>query len=113
NYAPELVDEVIGVEASEAYAAAREVLHEEGLLVGPSSGANLEAAARLAQRPEHEGTTIVVILADTGERYLSAGVFGPRPAGDSGPGVPEEREVPVPSVGERPQAPVRPSCACR
>lgn len=89
NYAPELVDEVIGVEASEAYAAAREVLHEEGLLVGPSSGANLEAAARLAQRPAHEGTTIVVILADTGERYLSAGVFGPRPAGDSGPGVPD------------------------
>ncbi|UVY83565.1 cysteine synthase family protein [Brachybacterium sp. NBEC-018] len=79
NYDAALVDEVVGVEAAEAYAAARAALHEEGLLVGPSAGANLEVAARLAQRPELEGATIVVILADTGERYLSAGVFGARP----------------------------------
>jgi cysteine synthase A len=80
NYDPSVVDEVVAVEAAEAFAAARAVLHEEGILVGPSAGANLEVAARLAARPEFAGATIVAILADTGERYLSAGVFGARPA---------------------------------
>lgn len=88
NYDPAVVDEVVAVEAAEAYAAARALLHQEGLLVGASAGATLEVAARLAGRPEHAGATIVAILADTGERYLSAGVFGPRPS--------TERPAPAP-----------------
>jgi len=82
NYDAAVVDEVVAVEAAEAFAAARALLHEEGLLVGASAGATLEVAARLAGRPEYAGATIVAILADTGERYLSAGVFGPRPSAE-------------------------------
>lgn len=68
-------DEIITVESEEAFAAAKELSRAEGLLVGISSGAAVFAAAKLAQRPENEGKTIVVLLADTGERYLSTQLF--------------------------------------
>ncbi len=75
NYDTEIADEVIAIEAAEAYEAARAVLREEGLFVGSSAGAALAVAVRLAQRPEHEGQTIVVVIPDTGERYLSTKLF--------------------------------------
>lgn len=75
NYDTSIADEVIQVEATEAYGFSRAVLQSESLLVGPSSGAVLAAATRLAQRPENAEKTIVAILPDTGERYLNAGVF--------------------------------------
>ena len=78
NYDLTIADEVQQVEAEEAYATARALLREQGLLVGPSAGATVAVAARLALRPENEGKTIVAVLPDTGERYLSAGVFAPR-----------------------------------
>ncbi len=68
-------DEVIPVENDDAFAAAREASHTEGLLVGISSGAALHAAKVLARRPENAGKTIVVLLPDTGERYLSTELF--------------------------------------
>lgn len=78
NYDVTIADEVIPIEAAAAYATARELLREEGLLVGASSGAIVAAATILAARPEHAGQTIVAVLPDSGERYLSAGVFFPR-----------------------------------
>ncbi|MCF0254046.1 MAG: cysteine synthase A [Duodenibacillus sp.] len=72
----ELIDEVITVSTEEAYAAACELGRTEGVLAGISSGAALQAAARLARRPENAGKTIVVLLTDTGERYLSTGLYG-------------------------------------
>ena len=71
----DVVDEVLTVENDEAFAAGRELAAKEGLLVGISSGAAVAAAAKLAQRPENEGKTIVVILPDTGERYLTTEMF--------------------------------------
>ena len=71
----DVVDEVLTVENEEAFAAGRELAAKEGLLVGISSGAAVAAAAKLAQRPENEGKTIVVILPDTGERYLTTEMF--------------------------------------
>ncbi len=68
-------DEVLTVEDEEAFAAARAIARCEGLLVGISSGAAASAAMRLARRPENEGKTIVALLPDTGERYLSMHVF--------------------------------------
>ena len=68
-------DEVIRVPNQEAFAAAKELSKAEGLLVGISAGAALWAATQLARRPEYEGKMIVVILPDTGERYLSTPLF--------------------------------------
>ncbi|RHO60468.1 cysteine synthase A [Eubacterium sp. AM05-23] len=68
-------DEIIKVDNEDAFAAGREVAKEEGLLVGISSGAALWAATQLAKRPENKGKNIVVLLPDTGERYLSTALF--------------------------------------
>jgi cysteine synthase A len=70
-----IYDEIIKVKNEEAFAASRKIARTEGLLVGISSGAALHAATVLAQRPENKGKTIVVILPDTGERYLSTPLF--------------------------------------
>ncbi|HEY6881316.1 MAG TPA: cysteine synthase A [Polyangiales bacterium] len=70
-----LVDEVEQVSNEEAIAYARRLTREEGILSGISCGAAVAVAVRLAQRPEHEGKTIVVILPDSGERYLSSVLF--------------------------------------
>lgn len=70
-----LYDEVITVESDDAFAIGREIGREEGVLVGISSGAAVWAALELAKRPENEGKTIVAILSDTGERYLSTPMF--------------------------------------
>lgn len=71
----EIIDEVIGVEDDEAYIAAREVAKTEGLLVGISSGAVLHAATVISARKENKGKNIVVLLPDSGERYLSTVLF--------------------------------------
>lgn len=68
-------DEIIPVTSQEAYAAARSLAHTEGVLTGITSGAALHAACLLAARPENCGKTIVVLLPDTGERYLSTPLF--------------------------------------
>lgn len=68
-------DEVLAVENDDAFEAGRQVGHSEGVLVGISSGAAVWAAIELAKRPENEGKTIVALLADTGERYLSTPLF--------------------------------------
>ena len=74
-YDPSAVDAVIPVSADAAGAAARAVAANDGLLVGISSGAALHAALELAQKPEYAGKTIVALLPDTGERYLSTWLF--------------------------------------
>ena len=71
-----VVDEIMTVTGDEAYAAARELARSEGVLAGVSSGAAAHAARTLSRRPDMAGKTIAVILPDTGERYLSAGLFG-------------------------------------
>ncbi len=71
----EIYDEIMKVEAEDAFDAAKLVAKSEGLLVGISSGAALWAAMQLAKRPENEGKHIVVLLPDTGERYLSTPLF--------------------------------------
>lgn len=68
-------DEIITVENEDAFAAGREIARREGVLVGISSGAAVWAAAQLARRPEYSGKTIVVLLPDTGDRYLSTPLF--------------------------------------
>lgn len=70
-----LVDEVLTIPGDEAMEAVRALARTEGLLVGISSGAAARAAALLAARPEYAGRTIVTVFPDTGERYLSTGVF--------------------------------------
>lgn len=74
-YDASLVDEVMGVPDDEAIRAGRELAATEGLLAGISSGAAVYAARRLAERPEFVGKMIVVLLPDTGERYLSTELF--------------------------------------
>ncbi len=71
----ELADEILGIPQDRAIETAREALAKEGLLVGISSGAVLEAARQVAARPENAGKTIVTVLPDTGERYLSTELF--------------------------------------
>jgi cysteine synthase A len=70
-----LIDEVFTVLTSDAMATSRRLAREEGLLVGISAGANVWAALRLAERPELAGKTVVTVLCDTGERYLSTELF--------------------------------------
>ncbi|MDR2140948.1 MAG: cysteine synthase A [Deltaproteobacteria bacterium] len=74
-YNSDVVDEIFRVKTPDAFAASREVGKKEGLLVGISSGAALHAATEVAKRPEFEGKNVVVILPDTGERYLSTQLF--------------------------------------
>ena len=81
GFVPEILDtgiydEVIRVEDEEAFRFARLLAGTEGFLCGISSGAALAAACEIGRRPENEGKRIVVLLPDTGERYLSTGVFG-------------------------------------
>lgn len=68
-------DEVIQVSNEDAIATSRALAKEEGILVGISAGANAYIASQLAAKPENKGKTIVTILCDTGERYLSAGLY--------------------------------------
>lgn len=70
-----IYDEVIPVADEDAFATGREIGQSEGVLVGISSGAAVWAAIQLAQRPEYAGKTIVVLLPDTGDRYLSSSMF--------------------------------------
>lgn len=80
GFVPEILDtavydEVIPVEAEEAFAVGRMLARHEGILVGISSGAAVWAAAQIARRPENAGKNIVALLPDTGERYLSTPMF--------------------------------------
>jgi len=80
NFIPEILnikilDEIIPVETENAYDAGRSLALCEGILVGISSGAALYAAAELAKREENKGKTIVVLLPDTGDRYLSTPMY--------------------------------------
>ena len=75
NYNPKTVDEIIKVKEEDAGATARAAAKQEGLLIGISSGAALWAALQVSQRPENAGKLIVVLLPDTGERYLSTWLF--------------------------------------
>ena len=80
NFVPSILDtklynEIITVTEEAAYAAGREVAQKEGLLVGISSGAAIHAALEVAKRPENKGKNIVVLLPDTGDRYLSTPMF--------------------------------------
>ena len=68
-------DEIIPVQNEDAFAAGKEIGHTEGVLVGISSGAAVWATIEVAKRPENEGKTIVVLLPDTGDRYLSTPMF--------------------------------------
>ncbi len=70
-----IYDEVIQVSNDDAIASSRKLAQKEGLLVGISAGANVHAAELIAARPENKGKTIVTILCDTGERYLSSGLY--------------------------------------
>ena len=68
-------DEIIPVENEDAFATGKAIAREEGVLVGISSGAAVFAATELAKRPENRGKNIVVLLPDTGDRYLSTPLF--------------------------------------
>lgn len=75
NFNREVVDEIFKVKNEEAFDTSRKLAASEGLLVGISSGAAAFAATQIAKRPENKGKTIVVLLPDTGERYLSTPLF--------------------------------------
>lgn len=75
TYNADVVDEVIKVDNDDAIRTGRELARQDGLLVGISSGAAAFAAAQVAARPENEGKTVVVLLPDTGERYLSTVLY--------------------------------------
>lgn len=72
---PEIYDEVIAIEDEDAFTEGRNFARSEGILVGISSGAALKAASVLGKRPENAGKTIVVLLPDSGDRYLSTPLF--------------------------------------
>ena len=71
----ELIDEIIQVKHEDAGETSRRLAREEGILAGISSGANVWAALQVAKRPENKGKTIVTVVCDTGERYLSTWLF--------------------------------------
>ena len=71
----DLVDEVVKVSSEEAFAMSPRIVKEEGIICGISSGAAMAAALKVAARPEAAGKTIVVVLPDSGERYLSTALF--------------------------------------
>jgi cysteine synthase A len=71
----EVIDEVVAVSNEKALETARQLMRSEGIVCGISSGANCFAALELANRPENQGKTIVFIVCDTGERYLSTQLF--------------------------------------
>jgi cysteine synthase A len=71
----ELVDEIVKVDDEDAMQTSRALAKEEGIVVGISSGAAMFAALEVAKRPENEGKLLVVVLPDTGERYLSTSLF--------------------------------------
>ena len=75
NYNPSVVDEVMTITGDEAFEAARNRARDESIIAGISSGAALAAALKLAKDPENEGKTIVCVLPDTGQRYLSTNLF--------------------------------------
>ena len=75
TYNGSLVDEIFQVENDQAILASRHLAQQEGLLVGISSGAAAFAAREIAKRPENKGKTIVTLLPDTGERYLSTALY--------------------------------------
>lgn len=75
NYDPDVVDEVIRIDNDEAFRTSRRLARTEGLIVGISSGAAAAAAVQVARRPEFQGRRVVVILPDTGERYLSTPLY--------------------------------------
>ena len=75
----EVYDEIVKVSADDAFAAARDLARQEGVLVGISAGANVWAAGQVARRPELKGKVVVTVLCDTGERYLSTPLFGDLP----------------------------------
>jgi cysteine synthase A len=80
NFVPDVLDrsvydEVVDVDIAQSVAMARRLAREEGILAGISSGATVHAAVELAKRPEHAGSTIVVIVASYGERYLSTVLY--------------------------------------
>jgi len=75
NFNKDVIDEIYKVKNEEAFETARKLSKTEGLLVGISSGAAVFAAAQIAKRPENKGKNIVVLLPDTGERYLSTALF--------------------------------------
>ncbi len=76
NLSLPLIDEVVTVRTEDAFSMCRLFAHTEGLLVGISSGAALKAAADIASREEYKGKTIVALLPDSGERYMSVNLFG-------------------------------------
>ena len=75
----EVYDEIVKVSADDAFATARDLARQEGVLVGISAGANVWAAGQVARRPELQGKVVVTVLCDTGERYLSTPLFGDLP----------------------------------
>ena len=82
NYNPAVVDEVVAVTDEDAFAAARLLGEKQGILCGISSGAVLSAGMELAKKRENRDKTIVMLFADTGERYLSAGLFPAQETGE-------------------------------
>lgn len=75
NFNRSVVDEIFHVKNEQAFETARQLAKSEGLLVGISSGAAVYAAVQLAKRPENKDKNIVVLLPDTGERYLSTALY--------------------------------------